>query len=116
MRIRLTTPQTVLTATLLDNATSRDFAAQLPLDLTLRDHAGTEKIADLPTRLSTAGAPDGADPQVGDLTYYSPWGNLAIFYRDFEYSRGLVKIGSIDSGADRLESLAGAVTVEIAPA
>ncbi|MEH7502625.1 cyclophilin-like fold protein [Neobacillus drentensis] len=23
------------------------------------------------------------DPSVGDFTYYSPWGNLAIFYRDF---------------------------------
>jgi hypothetical protein len=40
--------------------------------------------------LFTAGAPAGSDPSVGDITYYAP-GNLAIFYRDFGYSRGLFK-------------------------
>ena len=44
-------------------------------------------------------------PEVGDLTYYAPWGNLAIFYRDFGYAKGLVKLGRIDSG---LELLSGA--------
>jgi hypothetical protein len=29
--------------------------------------------------LSTDGAPAGARPEAGDLTYYSPWGNLAVF-------------------------------------
>lgn len=116
MGIRLSTPDTVLTATLLDSATSRDFVALLPLTLTLRDYAGTEKIGDLPGPLSTADAPDGVDPEIGDLTYYAPWGNLAIFYRDFDYSRGLVKLGSIDSGVDQLETLDGAVVFEVAPA
>jgi hypothetical protein len=37
--------------------TSRDFAALLPLTLTLKDYAATEKISDLPKRLSTDGAP-----------------------------------------------------------
>jgi hypothetical protein len=32
---------------------------------------------------------------VGDITYYAPWGNLAIFYRDFGYSPGLVRLGHI---------------------
>ncbi len=113
MRIRLSTAGGELTATLLDNTASRDFAAQLPLDLTLRDYAGTEKVSDLPTELSTADAPDGIDPEIGDITYYAPWGNLAIFYRDFGYSRGLIKLGSIDSGADLLASLHGEVTIEV---
>lgn len=42
---------------------------QLPLTLTLKDYAGTEKISDLPKRLSTEGAPSGSDPSVGDITY-----------------------------------------------
>ncbi|MFJ8021509.1 cyclophilin-like fold protein [Streptomyces sp. NPDC096311] len=25
------------------------------------------------------------NPSVGDLTYCAPWGNPAIFYRDFDY-------------------------------
>ena len=113
MEIRLTVGGTVLTAALLDNATSRDFMSLLPLTLTLRDYARTEKVSDLPRRLSTADAPAGADPAVGDITYYAPWGNLAIFYRDFGYSSGLVKLGSIESGMEELAAMRGDFTVTI---
>ncbi len=82
MKIRLKVGDTVLTAALIDSSTTRDFISLLPLTLTLEDYAGTEKISDLPKRLSTEGAPSGSDPSVGDITYYAPWGNLAIFYRD----------------------------------
>lgn len=92
----------MVTATLEDNATSRDFVSLLPLTLTLRDYAETEKVSDLPKRLSTEGAPPGADPSVGDIAYYAPWGNLAVYYRDFGYSDGLVKLGKIDSGDEAL--------------
>jgi hypothetical protein len=85
-----------LTATLADNASARDFASLLPTTLTLTDYASTEKVSDLPRRLSTEGAPEGITPTAGDIAYYAPWGNLAIFYRDFGYSRGLIKLGRIN--------------------
>ncbi len=102
MKIRIIVDGAELGATLEDNAASRDFAALLPLDLTLSDYHGTEKIADLPSRLSTEGLPEGVDPDVGDITYFAPWGNLALFYRDFGYARGLVRLGRIEAGVERL--------------
>lgn len=86
-----------ITATLHDNETARDFISLLPLTLTLSDYASAEKISDLPRRLSTKGAPAGTDAAVGDIAYYAPWGNLAVFYRASGYARGLVKLGAIDS-------------------
>jgi len=80
MKIRLKLEDKVLTATLNDSKTARDFVAQLPLTLTLTDYSKTEKISDLPKKLSTDGAPSGSDPSVGDIAYYAPWGNLAFFY------------------------------------
>jgi hypothetical protein len=112
MKIRLKVGDTVLTATLIDSATTRDFISLLPLTLTLKDYAGTEKISDLPKRLSTENAPSGSDPSVGDITYYAPWGNLAIFYRDFGYSSGLVILGKIDSGIE-VFNVPGSVRVTI---
>jgi hypothetical protein len=116
VELRLTVNETVLKATLLDSETARDFVSLLPLTLTLADYAQTEKVSDLPRRLSTAGAPEGVDPDVGDITYYAPWGNLAIFYRDFGYSSGLVKLGTIESGVDELARMTDdfAVTIELA--
>ena len=102
MKIRMNFEGTVVTATLVDGEASRDFVSLLPLTLTLKDYASTEKISDLPKRLSTTGAPSGADPSVGDIAYYAPWGNLAVYYKDFGYSEGLVKLGSIDSGVEIL--------------
>lgn len=102
MKIKLQRGDAVLHATLYDHPAAKDFISLLPLTLTLRDYARTEKIADLPRRLTTQDAPAGHKPSVGDLTYYAPWGNLAIFYRDFHYADGLVPLGKIDSGLDSL--------------
>ncbi|AEI41705.1 cyclophilin-like fold protein [Paenibacillus mucilaginosus] len=95
-----------------DHPTSRDFINQLPLTLTFEDYAGTEKISMLTRRLNTESAPSGFDPAAGDFTYYSPWGNLALFYRDFGYSSGLIKLGHIESGREKLADLNGEVTLQ----
>ncbi|MFC9056713.1 cyclophilin-like fold protein [Streptomyces sp. NPDC057074] len=81
-----------------DSAAARDFATLLPLTLTLNDHAGTEKISDLPKKLSTEGSPSGTAAKAGDLALYAPWGSLAIFYTDFPHSEGLVKLGEFTEG------------------
>ena len=96
MKIRITVGDKKVTATLIDSDTARDFISLLPLTLTLEDYNKTEKISDLPKRLSTKGAPSGGDPSVGDIAYYAPWGNLAIYYKDFDYSSGLVILGKIE--------------------
>jgi hypothetical protein len=96
MKIRITVEGTELSATLIDNKTTQDFISLLPLTLTLEDYGNTEKVSDLPKRLSTDGAPAGIDPSIGDITYYAPWGNLAIFINDFGYSSGLVLLGKFD--------------------
>ena len=112
MKIRLTINGKAMTATLADNATARDFLSLLPMTLALEDYAATEKISYLPRKLSTAGAPAGTDPAVGDIAYYAPWGNLALFYKDFKYSDGLILLGKLDGSAEPL-SVPGSLKVTI---
>jgi hypothetical protein len=113
MKIQITLEDRVITGTLNDNKTSRDFVSQLPLTLTLEDYSGTEKISYLSERLSTEDAPAGSDPSVGDITYYAPWGNLAIFYKDFGYSSGLIILGKIDNDGIEALDVPGNVNVTI---
>lgn len=117
MKIRFTIDgKEFASATLRDNATARDFLALLPVTVTLEDYASTEKIAYLPRKLSTEGAPAGSDPSVGDIAYYAPWGNLAMFYTDAPYARGLLPLGRIDSSIVALRaSGTSKVTIERAP-
>ena len=112
MRVRIRAGERILTARLEDSEAARGFAVLLPLELNLRDYASTEKIADLPRQLPTGGAPPGVDPEVGDIAYYEPWGNLAIYYRNFGYSRGLVRVGRIEADAETLRSLDGPAIIE----
>lgn len=86
-----------------DNASARDFAALLPVSLRLVDYDATEKIADLPRALTMAGGPQASTPVAGDISFYAPWGNLAIFYRDGVESEGLVPLGRLVSGMQALQ-------------
>ncbi|MBA2810585.1 hypothetical protein E0500_025110 [Streptomyces sp. KM273126] len=118
MNIRLTIDGSHrIGATLNDSATARDFAALLPLTLNLSDFHHTERIADLPRRLTTADAPDAAAAEAGDLAYYAPWGNLALYYRDGGAApdAGLVILGRVADGDTERLATATEVTIETVP-
>ncbi|WP_329765171.1 cyclophilin-like fold protein [Bacillus nitratireducens] len=83
--------------------TAQDFLSLLPMKLTIEDYAGTEKISYLPRKLSVEGTSNGIEAKRGDFNYYAPWGNVAIFYHDFRFSKGLIKLGAIESGIEKLE-------------
>lgn len=103
MNIRLIRDGLVIaTAILDDNSSARDFLTLLPLTLTLQDYAQAEKIADLPRALALTGAAESNTPRRGDISFYAPWGNLAIFYADGKPSPGLVQLGRLDAGIDEI--------------
>lgn len=112
MKLKITIGDETATAVLYDNPTSRDFAAMLPLTVKMEDYAGTEKIFYPSGKLSTKGAPGGFDPSVGDITCYAPWGNIALFYKDFGYSNGLISMGKITSGMESFR-VEGSIVVKI---
>jgi hypothetical protein len=101
--IEITIADTVITARLTGNATARDLAAQLPLTLTFKDFNQVEKLATLPRRLAMAGAPAGADPDIGDIGYYAPSGDLVFYYGDVGFWNGIVRIGRFDSTMELIE-------------
>lgn len=88
-----------------DNSASRSLLAQLPLEIKFENYENTEKISYLPKKLDISEAPKSCTPQIYDLTYYSPWGNLAFFTEDFRYSNGLVPLGKIEIGFTELKDI-----------
>ena len=96
-----------------DNPTSRAFLDQLPLTMTFEEYGGFEKLSYPPEELTTEEAPSGHVPARGDFAYYSPWGNVNMYYGDFSYSAGLVKLGEIESGVELLDNIDEDFTVVI---
>ena len=113
IRIKLTFNNKEIIVRMNDNKAAKDFIELLPLKLDFRDYAGTEKVSDLPKKLSKDGAPSGSKPSAGSFAYYSPWGNLAVFYKDFQYSNGLIILGETEAGLENLKDIDGEVKVEI---
>ena len=93
--------------------TSRDFIALLPLTLTMDDLFRREKYGPLPRALSK-GEPKHSY-EIGDIGYWSPGPDVAIYYRnDGEQipDPGIILIGKIDSGVEAF-NVPGSVKVTV---
>jgi hypothetical protein len=93
--IRITVDDQSFTAQLADNPTARDLIDQLPLTLRFGDFNNVEKIARLPRPLTMEGVPAGDDPDINDIGYYAPSGDLVFYYGDVGYWNGIVRIGRL---------------------
>lgn len=113
LKVNITVGDRTITATMEDNAASRDFLSRLPLEVTLNDYNNTtEKIFYPNPALTTEDVASGCAPIPGDITIYAPWSNVAIFCKSWSYSNDLIKIGRIDAdGIDAL-NVGGDITVK----
>jgi hypothetical protein len=114
MKIRLKVEDTVITATLFDSKTTQDFISLLPLTLTMNDLFRREKFAHLPRAISKEGKRTHTY-EVGDVAYWPPGPDVAIFYRHDGREipdPGIIVIGKIDSGVEAL-NLPGSVGVRV---
>ena len=114
--VRFTSEATTVDVTIgADSPAVRDFLSMLPLTLTLEEHAGREKIGNLPRALTLDGSP-GSDPEDGDLIYFIPWGNLGFYYNaeGIGYSDQTLHIGTYKASLEQLDALEGTVTIEVA--
>lgn len=102
MKIRLTFNNQSVIATLYDNPSARDLITLLPLDLTIDNYGNNEKIAYLPRRLTEEGSGPFNNEAPGDLCYYAPWGNLALFYAGYQWSEGLIRLGRFEGSFESL--------------
>ena len=114
LKINIIVGDRTITATMEDNAAGRDFLSRLPLEVTLNDYNNvTEKIFYPSPALGTEGVTRGCTPTSGDITIYVPWGNVAIFCKNWAHSNDLIKIGRIDGNGIEALTVGGDIRVKI---
>ena len=100
IKIKVTVAGKTLTATLIDNATSRALLAKLPLTLPMQDLYSREMCYHFAEALP-ANETRTSGYQVGDIVYWPPRHSLVIMYRqNGEQISSLQKIGRVDSGVE----------------
>ena len=90
---------------MVDNKTTQDFVSLLPLTLTMNDLFRREKFAHLPRAISKEGKRTHTY-EVGDIAYWRPGPDVAIYYRNDGQripEPGIVVLGRIESGVEALD-------------
>ena len=101
MRINIRINGKRLSASILDNDAAMEFVSLLPLSLSMKDLFRREKYAPLPRPLN-AKVPGQSTYAVGDIGYWAPTQDVAIYYlHDGETipSPGIIPLARIDEGA-----------------
>lgn len=111
--ITLTINGRAIQATLHDNPAANALLRQLPLTLTFDDFNGVEKTAKLPSSLSMQGMPVGDDPEVGDIGFWAPGGDLVLYYGDVGYWKGIARLGTF-SDVEAIAAQGGPFAVTLA--
>ena len=95
-----------------DSLAAKALYEQLPLSIQVENYSTNEKIFYPPEKLDTTDMPL-ANPTVGSLTYYAPWGDVAIFYGDYGSASGLYELGQATSGSEYISTLSGIIHIQI---
>jgi hypothetical protein len=101
-------------ATLLDNATARAFAHQLPLTIRMGDHFQRELYGSMPPIVVSD--PLQKTYKTGDIAYWPPAPGFAIYYTvagPVIPGDGLALLGSIDTNLDIFRNGGTEVTIEL---
>ncbi|MFC5162030.1 cyclophilin-like fold protein [Nonomuraea angiospora] len=108
-----------VTASLTDTPPSRQFAAMLPLTVPLTDAWGQAKAGPLPRPLTIDGGVPVHDPTPGEIYFWPSNSVIAVYYDELGQTvpdPGLVRLGVVTTGLDRLAEAGERVTVRIEPA
>jgi hypothetical protein len=114
MQLKITIGETTLIASLIKGKTTDEFIKLLPLHLTMYDLFGREKYGALPQAISTAGQ-RSFNYEVGDIGYWSPSHDLAIYYKDDGESiptPGIIILGKMKSDLSAF-NISGTINVKI---
>jgi hypothetical protein len=113
-RIRITIGEQAVTATMRNNVTAREFVASLPFTMTLSDYGKREKYGHCAVALTESPGGRQKPYQIGDIGYWSPNRDFAIFYRHdgtVMPEPGITMIGTVDGDGIKAFNVTGRVTV-----
>lgn len=96
-----------------DSAAAVSLCEQLPLTVEVEDFSTNEKIFYLPRELNTDDCPV-AEEGDGTLAYYAPWGDVVMFYDDYDANPSLFELGHVVSGEELISQMSGTIEIGIA--
>lgn len=110
MKIKVSDGKNEIIFELNDTVQSKSLYAQLPLEIKVSNYSSNEKIFYPPQKLPQQNGIEDSGNE-GVLAYFSPWGNVVMFYGKFSRYSGLFILGNAISGKENIKNLNGKISV-----
>jgi hypothetical protein len=111
MRVEIASQGNTATFRLYDTDAAREFYAQLPLTLDLSNFRDAQWMFYPPKKLNVKPEEAYHDGKKGELSYYAPWGDAFMLYKDFYAGDEMHRLGVGLSGVDDIEAMSGTAVI-----
>lgn len=111
MKVEITSQEKRATFRLYDTQAARELYSQLPLELDLTNFRDAQWMFYPPKKLGVKPSEAYHDGKKGELSYYEPWGDAFMLYKDFYAGDEMHRLGVCLSGVDDIAAMSGSATV-----
>lgn len=94
-----------------DSPAARSLYSQLPMTVQVENYSSNEKIFYPPNALEIGNTPLTSGGGEGRLAYFSPWGDVVMYYGDFGPYSGLYDLGRAVTGSEWIRNLSGEILI-----
>ena len=112
MQIRITSQRHTALFQLYATAAAKELHDQLPLKLQLSNFADVQWMFYPPQKLPVKADEAYHDGKKGELSYYAPWGDVFMLYKDFHAGDEMHRLGINLSGVDQIAKMSGDAVIE----
>lgn len=112
MQVKITSQGLTATFQLYDTVAAKEFYDQLPLELDLTNFRDAQWMFYPPNKLSVTAREAYHDGKKGELSYYAPWGDAFLLYKDFHAGDEMHRLGINLTGIEEIAKMSGRVVIE----
>lgn len=111
MKVEIVSQGRTATFRLYETEAAKDFFNQLPLELDLTNFRDAQWMFYPPEKLNVEASEAYHDGRRGELSYYAPWGDVFMLYKDFYAGDEMHRLGIGLSGVDDISAMSGSVVI-----
>lgn len=111
MKIEILSQGETATFQLYETTAAREFYDQLPLELDLSNFRDAQWMFYPPEKLNVKAAEAYHDGKKGELSYYAPWGDVFMLYKDFYAGDEMHRLGIGLSGVEDIAAMSGSAVI-----
>lgn len=112
MKIKVTSGNASVVFELNNTTAAKSLYDQLPIEVNVDNYSNNEKVFDPKIPLKRGSNNIEGNCPVGTIAWFSPWGNIAMYYGKAPSWNGLYLMGKAVEGVDKIKELKGKTLIE----